>query len=440
MSKFLNRFRLRVFLAVFVFAMLACNLIAGPDSNPAIPQDFSAQTSNTPLPPTPPLESTTTPDPSLVPTQVDPLCVPSGSPHVLAEGDFNSYPTAVLDFLNQGGLPDQLDAALYEAGVANQPVSVAFTDLTGDQKIDVVVSIYNPASQKIVPAGKLLVYICQESHYSLGYEIVSQENWGAPQIRFIEDMNTDGLDEIVTSSTMCGAHTCFERVQILMWDGESFANRLEGSTAELPYPDTRITDEDGDGVYALEVSASGFGSVGAGPPRGETWVWTYNVEHTRWEKTNEILAASNYRIHVLYDADQTALQGNYDEALLLYGRVLSDSTLEDWLDPASESANLGAYALFKSGVIHYLHGEADLGAATFDQLRSAYPPQDEGSAYARLADVFQAAYASGGLSAGCRAVQESAKENAAQVLEPLGPETFGYGNPQFEPEDICPWD
>ncbi len=440
MSKFLNRSRLWIFLGVLVFTMLACNVIAGPASKPSIPQDLSEQASNTPLPPTPTLESTTTPVPSLVPTQVDPVCVPSGSSPDLADGDFDSYPTAVLDFLNQGGSPDQLDAALYEAGVANQPVSVASADLTGDQKIDVIVSIYNPASQTIAPPGKLLVYTCQESRYSLGYEIESQENWGAPQIHFIQDMNADGQDEIVTSSTICGAHTCFERVQILMWDGDSFTNRLEGSTAELPYPDVRISDENSDGVYALEVSASGFGSVGAGPPRGETWVWSYNIEQNLWEKTDEILAESNYRIHVLHDADLAALQGDYDEALLLYGRVLSDSTIEDWLDPVREKANLSAYALFKTGVIHYLRGETDLGAATFGQLRSAYPPPDEGSAYARLADVFQAAYASGDLSAGCQAVQGWAEENTSQVLMPLGPETFGYGNPQVEPEDVCPWD
>ena len=354
--------------------------------------------------------------------------------------EFAAFEQTVLGFLNQGGSTEALDAALYAAGVANQPLAVAAADLTGDGWQDVVVSIYDPQSGSVPPGGLLLIYSCQEAHFILAYREPSVEAWGAPGIRYLQDLNADRRAELVTGSVTCGVHTCFEQVKVLGWSGDNFENLLVGETTDLPYPDIRLVDPDGDGVFDLEVAGGGFGSVGAGPQRTLTRHWRYDPATGRWQDSRDLLAPSNYRIHVLHDAETAALARDYDQALLDYGRVVSDPTLVDWIDPEVEKANLAAYALFKTAVVNLIQNQLDLAQATFDQLADTYPPGTKGHAYVELAVAFQAAYPAGGVSSGCAAAQKYAADHPDQVLLPLGSAVYGYANRDVSPQDICPWE
>jgi hypothetical protein len=355
-------------------------------------------------------------------------------------GEFPAFEQNILGFLNQGGSPLELDSALYAAGVANQPRSVAAADLTGDGWQDVVVSIYDPASSSVPPGGLLLIYTCQEAHFIHSQREPSAEAWGAPGIRYLQDLNADHRAELVTSSATCGAHTCFEAVKILGWSGEGFENLLVGETTDLPYPDIRLADPDGDGLFDLEVAGGGFGSVGAGPQRTLTRHWRYDSASGRWQDSKDLLAPSNYRIHVLHDAEAAALARDYEQALLDYGRVISDPALVDWMDPVVEKANLSAYALFKTAVVNLIQNKIDLAQVAFNQLAASYPPGRMGHAFVELAMAFQAAYPAGGVPSGCAAARQYAVEHPDQVLLPLGSATYGYANRDVSPQDICPWE
>jgi hypothetical protein len=81
--------------------------------------------------------------------------------------EFSSLPQAALEFLNQGGSPQQLDQALYRAGFASLPVPVDTADMTGDGREEAVVAIFDPASSNMPPAGSLLIYECQAGEYQL---------------------------------------------------------------------------------------------------------------------------------------------------------------------------------------------------------------------------------------------------------------------------------
>jgi tetratricopeptide (TPR) repeat protein len=352
--------------------------------------------------------------------------------------DFDQYPQAIQDFLNNGGTPSDLDEALYNAGVANQPVAVKTADMTGDGQAEVVVSIFDPASQVMPPSGKLMIYTCNGGAYQLAYQEESPEAWGAPGIRYLQDLNADGKSELIESEGSCGAHTCFEDVKIIAWDGEGFKNLFEGSSKEIPYPDIRITDADGDGIFDVEIAGSGYGSVGAGPQRNVIDIWKYDPSSGTWKFDKEVLQDSNYRIHVLHDAETAAKNGDYAGALELYDRVINDPSLEDWMDPETEKANLSAYVLFKTGVIYTVEGQQDQANAAFEQLSNQYPQGVPQHAYVEMANAFQQAYASDGLEAACTAAKTYASEHADQVLAPLGPQAFGYANREFTPDDVCP--
>jgi hypothetical protein len=390
-----------------------------------------------------PLSATITisPTATLTPSpQVDaPLCLPQRPGISLETGPFGRYPHRILTFLNAGGDPQELDQGLYLAGVANLPVPVAVADMTGDDRQDIVVSIFDPESQQIVPAGVLLIYRCENGAYILEHAQASMDGWSAAGIRYLEDLNGDGRAELVVSSAMCGASTCFEEIQILSWTGEGFENHLEGDTTDLAFPEISLDDADGDGLFMVEVRGSGPGSVGAGPTRSVTRIWMYDDEIGRWMPTEEVMEPSSYRIHVLHDAEDATARGDYVQALMLYGRVIQDPTLEDWVDPDLERDNLAAYAMFKTAIVHLLRRNESFARASFDQLRSTYPVDSLQGAFTELADVFQSAYDQEGLEAGCLAAQEFAAENAEDILRHLGPEQFGYANPEVESSDVCPW-
>ena len=371
-------------------------------------------------------------------TSVKTGCVPERGQPELEAGDFDQYPQEIQDFLNSGGAPSDLDDALYDAGVANQPVAVETADMTGDGQEEVVVSIFDPASQVMPPAGTLLIYICQDEAYQLAYQQDSDRAQGAPGIRYLLDLNADQNADLVARAGSCGAHTCFEDVEVLAWDGEQFKNVFEGDTGEIPYPDIRITDANGDDIFDIEIAGSGIGSVGAGPQRNVVDIWKYDPSSGTWEFEEEALQDSNYRIHVLHDAERAAKGGDYATALDLYDRVVNDTSLEGWMDPETEKANLAAYALFKSGVIYTIEGQEAQASAAFEQLSDSFPEGVPQHAFVEMAEAFQQAYASDGLDAACSAAGNYASAHAGQILAPLGPEAFGYANPEFTSDNVCP--
>ena len=128
------------------------------------------------------------------------------------------------------------------------------------------------------------------------------------------------------------------------WDGEGFSDFLQGSAADLPSQDIRIRDQEGDGVFELEVGSGGFNSVGAGPNRTTIRIWKYNQLTRFWEYSEGVLGPSYYRIHLLHDADSAARNGEFDQALIDYGRVMYDPTLVDLQNYEHEKAVLSAYA------------------------------------------------------------------------------------------------
>ena len=209
---------------------------------------------------------------------------------------FENYPNTILTYLNAGGTAQELGVDMEALGISNppplpdaRPITAASADFTGDGLLDVAVSFINPESESVTPGGALVIYTCSTNVYIITHIEISPEFTGAPAIISSTDLNNDNNADVIFSSTTCGASTCFEAVQILLWNGEFFEPRLEGSTADLPYPDIQLVDYDQNGTYSLEIVGSGFGSVGAGPQRPTGLVWDYNPDSGTWQAGEEIL-------------------------------------------------------------------------------------------------------------------------------------------------------
>ena len=55
-----------------------------------------------------------------------------------------------------------------------------------------------------------------------------------------------------------------------------------------------------------------------------------------------------------------------------------------------------------------------------------------------MALTFLESFSTDGQAAGCAAVHAYAAQHESQILEPLGSDVYGYFNPDYSAEDICP--
>jgi hypothetical protein len=364
---------------------------------------------------------------------------PAAASHNLADSDFAALPDAILEALNAGVAPQELRQLLEQSGYAGRPVSVMNGDMTGDGLDDVVVAIVDNQSQGVFPGGNLLIYINGGDHFELAYREADRSGSGSPEIWFLRDLNADGADDLIFGETSCGAHTCFQDLKIMIWNREVFENRLQGSTAELPYPQVEIADPDADGIFDILVTATGAGSVGAGPPREITYTWSFRALSGYWEELSVIRQPPVFRIHAVFDADEAAFRGDYEEALTLYERVISDPGLMEWMDLQTEKRTLAAYAYFKSVIVNRIAGEPSTAQARLEQAQSLYPQGDQMHLFVEMAEIFEQIYGQGNNESaaqrGCQAVRDFVDRNP-QILAMFD---YGYGNPQYTAEDICPW-
>jgi hypothetical protein len=416
-------------------SLVACNLPSTP--MPGLDILSTRLPTVTLAPPTATISQALTPAANAAPGAV---CVPPKAHVGIQQASFNNLPGVIAAYLNGGATPDELAGVLGNAKLANPPNPVVSGDVNGDGLPDLAVSVANPASSTQPPAGELLVFTCANGAYRLGYTLGSMDTSGAPAIQTIQDLNADGKAEIVTGLQTCGVHTCFTAVQVLAWSGDGFQNRLIGRTDDLPYPRVQVNLVTEGGIAEIVIQGGMIASVGAGPQRMETRTWSFDQASGNWTLARDELAPSNYRIHVLQDADASLRKGDVAQALVVYNWVLSDQPpLQDYQDPSNEKLNLGAYAAYKIAVIHLDKGESEAAQQILNQMARSYPDGTSQHAFVEMALAYQLALGESlDLKASCDAVTQFSQAHQGEVLNPLGPAVFGYANKSFGPQDLCP--
>lgn len=425
----------RIFL-LFIVGLIAAGLAGCEVSSAVRPQVKDPQSeAETPGTNTPELATQTSSSSSM-----EDACARHDTALKLPHSTYISYPNVIGNFLTQGGTLENLDQGLYEAGMLGQPVGIQAGDFDGNGEVDIAVVLINPASSTVTPEGRLLVYLCQETGYQMhDIQPPDEQDFRTPIIKYNLDLNGDKLPELVAGFGTCSAHTCFEELGIYSWQTDHFANRLSTSTADLPFPDVSVEGPDPNGYYAIKITASGFGSVGAGPQREIMRVYTFDPAQKFWSQFAEKPGSSNYRIHALQDADDLAADDKFQEALILYQQVVSNDSLQDWQDPESERAFLAAYARYKIVAMYTLLGRDEISEAALAELERAVSPGSDLAGYLDLALIFRREGGAADPLRACKAVQEYAAEHYEQLLAPLGPLAFGFANREFTVMDACPW-
>jgi hypothetical protein len=179
-------------------------------------------------------------------------------------------------------------------------------------------------------------------------------------------------------------------------------------------------------------------SVAAGPQRERTDIDHWNGSGYALVETH--YAASNSLPLLVWEANDALAMRDYEQAITLYERALSDPSLVPWAqgtnDPAlqeSERDLLHAFSRFRL-VVANAAAENEAGAEQWLETFSTYQTD---SPFHEAAEIFMTRWLGNGMTIPCRAANGYAAEHLDTMVEPLN--RFGYTGPQFTTDDICPF-
>jgi hypothetical protein len=245
------------------------------------------------------------------------------------------------------------------------------------------------------------------------------------------DINANGSGALVYQVPSCGAHTCFKAVHVVRGTASGYVELAPPDGISMEFPDVKVEDTNGDGRKEIVLYGGEIGSVGAGPQRKRTEVWAwdgaaYTLRSTTFDKPA-------YLYHAIIDADALFAASKYAEAAAAYVAAVDDTQLRLWMSDRNERNELEAYALFRAGLAE-LAGDGDRDRANALLARAnAYA----GTLNHQLAGSFEAAFAAkGNISLGCAAVRDDIAPNLAEYTAFWD---FGYGNPPFNADAVCPF-
>ncbi len=363
-----------------------------------------------------------------------PCPIPVGTPLDFDPSVYEDLPANIAQYLNSDGDLGTLISSLEQAGIISMdPPGWMEVDFTGDGFHDIVILLLDPEPEFMFIQGTLILNQCQGDRYEMVFQSPELMDWGAPEILSSEDLNGDQVSDLLVGRQSCGAHTCFTQIEALVWNGETLQNLLQGTSEDMPSPTIEIDPEE----KQITVTAEGIGSVGAGPFRRFVRQWTWDEVENAFLPSPDTYLPSHFRIHALHDADLAAEGGEFAKAIELYTMVIEDDELLDYLDPTVERPQLGAYASFRIMLIYLLMNDVAEGEATHNSLMINHPTGSPASDYAQMADVFWNEFeTSGNIGSACLAAQAFAVSHQETILDTL---YYGYANPSYEAEDICPF-
>jgi len=344
--------------------------------------------------------------------------------------EFSAYGEALRGYLADGGDPAQLPAILggWQALPPNGAVMTQ-ADVTGDGVVDMAVSLINPTLAPPDSEAALILYTCQEGTVHTRYTYHPGE-WFSLNLIGARDLTADGIAELVFSETTCGAHTCWDTLHVWAWNNADFVERM-GTDFMSPYATFYLEAEQ------IAVSSFGIGSVGAGPQRPLTTTLAWNGQVIT--VTGAAIGPAVYRYHAFRDGDEALFSGNDARATQAYHQVLTDNELLAWdafLSREEERLWFNALAHWRLLVQATRAGDADTAQIHHTQLINDFPPGQAGSPVTTLAQRFQASFEENqNMAYACQAALDAPETQT--VLDFLN--SFGYANPVYERDDLCPF-
>ena len=341
--------------------------------------------------------------------------------------------------------PAAVRAALRQSGMQRSDADWRAADLDGDLQDEWLLVLYDPSLPGVPfgAAGNLwivngdgVVFRYYAAPSSDIYEFL------APAIVAVTDVTGDGLPELIADAPFCGAHTCAGNYRVIGQTAAGLADLVRreplaeadpGNTIAMTFPEIQVIDRDGDGAAEIVVRGGTIGSAGAGVVRPRIEVWRWDGAAVTLAETT--LEPTDYRHHILYEANDRLATGDLDGALALYEAAINDPALRnDGFAHAPEQvyADVSRLAAFRLILIDLLQNNAERAAGRLAWLEANHPDAAATSAAATLFAGWAGAERQAALCA-------SIEETLAALENPMGAlSDMGYGNPALGAGDYCP--
>lgn len=385
----------------------------------------------TPIPSPTPTQIPPTPTPTAVPPSPTPTAAVQAKPTVSGDcpATLGDYPDAILAHLNTAGKTVKtLETWLIKCEASGEGRGdVVTANIQSDDSKDVVVTLRDPAGDFISAEGMLLIYHAGKQGYTLARRA---EGAGAVALLEIGDINDDEQPDIVWSDTSCGAHTCFSTLFVDTWDGTAYQDWMVGepsiASAEFSFKD--VTSE-GSGQEII-MHGGVIGSAGAGPQRAwtETYASLKGAPYTLFEQAYEPSACLYHQILDANQAFDNWTKQGFDPAIDAYKAAIADKKAETCGEIPDELATLRDFARFRLIVAYVGGGEAAKAEPIVSEIKQ--------TGLRGAAEVFMKSYkTTRSVLQACRDTTAYAKTTPAawQFLA-----DWGYANPSFKAEDLCP--
>jgi tetratricopeptide (TPR) repeat protein len=382
--------------------------------------------------------------------------------------DFYAPADEVLAYLNAGGSLAEVRRALGEQQAKTKLIVVDLTHDGVDEIVLFTLPVYVFSCHEGVYVKLLEVQPDISDPYFAGVDLISQ------------DLNSDGVADLLIESSYMGARNSTLNVQVYEWNGEAFVSLIP-EAVHHPYQalghimfdsdvqvsmfngHLRLEDIDRNGTVEIILRGGveyGYVAQLSAPQPIEIHTWMWNGDEFNF--FDVAFSPPTLKIHAVQAGDVASQLSNYEEALELYWQTIEDPSLEAWnvernewmpawTDPGTptpthpppdpdQGDRVEAYARFRIILTNYLLGRVDEAEEQYRLIQSIHPPGDPGHPYAQLASTFIDTYQDTSLiGKACAAARNFADQNAMDITVPLGWAVYGEANMSYGAEDICPF-
>ena len=266
--------------------------------------------------------------------------------------------------------------------------------------------------------------------HSLSYRISAT---GTIDLLATRDINADGLTDVAWTDTVCGSSSCFVTVHVRSWDGVEWRDWTKG-TITMAGANVSLTPSDKPGrPNEIRLIGGQYAGADAGPQRARLAVWA-STDGAPYALSSERMMPSLCLYHTVIDANHAMTSELYlEKAQWLYTDAAENQDGQACGDRSNELAELRSFALFRLALIAGYESKPELAAERVERLASTFERQ----IYAEVGVRWLAAYRqSGDAKTACEAANNFAAANP-EVVNILA--DYGYANPTFTAEEVCPF-
>ncbi len=294
-----------------------------------------------------------------------------------------------LSLDHQPAVIDELRGVLDSLPTPTSDVTIS--DADGDGRLDVLVSI---------PAAGLPGFVIRDLPEGfVGYpvpEAGATPADGPIAFERVDDLDGDGVPEIVQTTQTAGASAMNTLITISRWDGQDFKTLLQTGISDWAgAADWKLVE--GDGSADLVTTCAAVGPYDHKLPPHPRLTRTY-----RWQAGTLILDQTALDTPVtvrqqINVAESAFRKGQLDQALAAYSRAVENTALAQ--EPETEQVDWPAYAEFRVGEIEALRGNASAAQEAMARVTEAGPSLSE------MATAFLEGYGDGDVASGLAMVQ-----------------------------------